>query len=89
MREKCKICQCENILLWCFCMYTLADRIPEMNEAEFNQWLKENPDFSEKYQRAAVRKDYWDLWAGRANKTIAKLDSDIAALKQQAIDGGC
>ena len=66
-----------------------ADRIPEMNDAEFNQWLKENPDFSEKYQRAAVRKDYWDLWKGKANQSIAKLDSDIAALKQQAIDGGC
>ena len=38
---------------------------------------------------ASVRQDYWKLWAGRANKTIAKLDSDIAALKQQAIDGGC
>ena len=66
-----------------------AERIPDMRGEEFDQWLKENPDFSDKYARATVRQDYWKLWAGRANQTIAKLDSDIAALKQQAIDGGC
>ena len=66
-----------------------AERVPQMEDAEFNQWLKENPDFSEKYARATVRQDYWDLWKGKANQSIAKLDSDIAALKQQAIDGGC
>ena len=66
-----------------------ADRIPDMTEAEFDEWLKANPGFSDKYSRASVRKDYWDLWRGQASKTIAKLDSDIAALKQQAIDGGC
>jgi len=66
-----------------------ADRIPDMTEAEFDEWLKANPGFSDKYSRASVRKDYWDLWRGQANQSIAKLDSDIAALKQQAIDGGC
>ena len=66
-----------------------AERIPDMRGEEFDQWLKENPDFSDKYARATVRQDYWKLWAGRSKQTIAKLDSDIAALKQQAIDGGC
>ena len=66
-----------------------AEGIPDMSPAEFDEWLKANPDFSDKYTRASVRKDYWDLWSGKASKTIAKLDSDIAALKQQAIDGGC
>ena len=66
-----------------------AERIPDMSPEEFGRWVKENPDFERKYIDAGVRQDYWNLWAGRANKTIAKLDSDIAALKQQAIDGGC
>ena len=66
-----------------------AERIPDMSPEEFGRWVKENPDFERKYIDAGVRRDYWKLWEGKANKTIAKLDSDIAALKQQAIDGGC
>ena len=66
-----------------------ADGVNDMSPEEFGRWVEENPDFERKYMEANVRMDYWKLWAGRANKTIAKLDSDIAALKQQAIDGGC
>ena len=66
-----------------------AEQVMRLDRDVFDEFMANNPDFEERVTRASIRQDYWDLWKGKANKSIAKIDSDIAALKQQAIAGGC
>ena len=66
-----------------------ADEVANLPDVEFEEFMANNSGFEDKLTRAAIRKDYWDSWKGRSNQAIAKLDSDIAVLKQQANQGGC
>ena len=38
---------------------------------------------------ALERQEYWNKWKGQANQVAQRADAQIAALKQQALDGGC
>ena len=68
----------------------VLDELGGLSDEAFNKKLAENPAEMERlYMGAADRKAYWSKWRGLGNKAIDQVDGEIAALKQQALEGGC
>ena len=62
-----------------------------LTEDGFNK-LVENDTFGafdDRMNLALDRNEYWDKWRGRGNQAVDQLNGEIAALKQQALAGGC
>ena len=62
-----------------------------VTEESFNKMIDEGTfeAFDDRMNLALDRNEYWDKWRGRGNSAVNQLNGEIAALKQQALAGGC
>ena len=71
--------------------YQTLSELEDMTDLQFTELAESDrwPAFDEKVKAAVDRKFYWNKWKGRSAKAVSAIDNQIAALKQQAINGGC
>ena len=63
----------------------------DLDEVTFNKMVEDGTfeEFDTRMNNALERDVYWTKWRNMGNTAIDRIDGDIAALKQQALAGGC
>ena len=69
---------------------TLED-VRSMTEEQFDEIVASGrlSEVDNAFDEAIVREKYFNKWKGRANTVLNSIDTEIAALKQLATQGGC
>jgi hypothetical protein len=70
--------------------YQVLHELGGFSEEAFAKRLDEDPAGMEKLFMGAIdREQYWNKWRELGNNVVEQIDGEIAALKQQALQGGC